>query len=290
MMVGEGEYRSHETMRAVRQDAEQVLGASVTYATPNILDDAPTFPRHSFAGLDALEKARVLVIYTRFRQLPGEQMQQLADFLDRGGAVVGLRTSTHAFHYPAGSIWASWNDGFGRDILGTPWVSHHGHTSRTMVRRLPTVEHAVVEGVEPDFVSRSWLYRTQLSDGSVPVLGGEPIDAENLPTPGPVAWIRTHAGGGRVFYTSLGHADDFAIPQFRRLLSNAIVWCASPDPSRARQSQSPMKGSLRQREGGPRIAHADQRRAGLGHAEIRLAGTEPLLDRCRRRAATNAEW
>jgi type 1 glutamine amidotransferase len=229
MMVGEGEYRSHETMRLVCEDAERELGASVAYSTPNVLEDVPTFPRHSFAGLDALEKARVLVIYTRFRQLPDQQMQQLADFLNRGGAVVGLRTSTHAFHYPSESVWATWNDGFGRDILGTPWVSHHGHTSRTMVRRLPRVEHAVLEGVGPDFMSRSWLYRTHLSTDSVRLLGGEPIEAENAPTPGPVAWIRTHPGGGRVFYTSLGHADDFEIPQFRRLLSNAIRWCASTD-------------------------------------------------------------
>jgi uncharacterized protein len=167
--------------------------------------------------------------YTRFRQLPDQQMQQLADFLDRGGSVVGLRTSTHAFRYPDESVWASWNDGFGRNVLGTPWISHHGHTSRTMVRRVSGVEHAVLEGVGPDFMSRSWLYRTHLLNDCLQLLRGEPIEAENTPTSGPVAWIRTHRNGGRVFYTSLGHADDFEVPQFRRLVSNAIRWCASTD-------------------------------------------------------------
>ena len=41
--------------------------------------------------------------------------------------------------------------------------------------------------------------------------------------PEPVAWTNTYKKS-RVFYTSLGHPDDFANPQFRRLLVNAISW------------------------------------------------------------------
>ena len=40
----------------------------------------------------------------------------------------------------------------------------------------------------------------------------------------PVTWTRTHAGG-RVFYTSLGHQEDFEEPSFLRLLANAVLWC-----------------------------------------------------------------
>lgn len=40
-----------------------------------------------------------------------------------------------------------------------------------------------------------------------------------------MAWTNTYKGG-RIFYTSLGHADDFKLPQFRTLLSNAIQWAA----------------------------------------------------------------
>ncbi|WP_369011333.1 ThuA domain-containing protein [Escherichia coli] len=41
----------------------------------------------------------------------------------------------------------------------------------------------------------------------------------------PVAW--THAYGekkSRIFYTSLGHWDDFKLPAFRRFLLNGIAW------------------------------------------------------------------
>jgi type 1 glutamine amidotransferase len=42
--------------------------------------------------------------------------------------------------------------------------------------------------------------------------------------PEPVAWTNTY-GKSRIFYTSLGHADDFNDPSFVRLLSNAVEWC-----------------------------------------------------------------
>ena len=39
----------------------------------------------------------------------------------------------------------------------------------------------------------------------------------------PVAWTNTR-DGSRVFYTTLGHWDDFEIDAFNRLLENAIRW------------------------------------------------------------------
>jgi type 1 glutamine amidotransferase len=42
----------------------------------------------------------------------------------------------------------------------------------------------------------------------------------------PVTWTNTHTGGGRVFYTSLGHPDDFGIPAFQQLLRNGVYWAA----------------------------------------------------------------
>lgn len=39
----------------------------------------------------------------------------------------------------------------------------------------------------------------------------------------PVVWARTHQRS-RIFYTSLGHPDDFKTPQFIKLLVNAMFW------------------------------------------------------------------
>jgi len=48
----------------------------------------------------------------------------------------------------------------------------------------------------------------------------------------PVTWTNINAAGGRVFYTSLGHPDEFNMPFFRTLLVNGIHWALDmPIPS-----------------------------------------------------------
>jgi uncharacterized protein len=228
VMAGEGEYESHLTMQTVAKDLEQQLGHQVSFCRPDILEDYPDFPVSRFAGLEALNDADLLVVYTRFRRLPDDQMQLFVDYLERRAPVVGLRTSTHAFRYPSGSKWEQWNDGFGRDVLGSPWISHHGHSSTTIVRRLPGIDHPVLEGVEEEFSSPSWLYVVTCQEDCSPLMWGEPVNPECEPAPGPVAWARDN-DGWRVLYTSLGQQGDFEIPSFRRLLVNGARWCAGPD-------------------------------------------------------------
>ena len=82
MMVGDGEYGSHETMRAVRRDAADRLGATVNYCTPDVNEDGPDVTAHSYDGLDALADADLMVVYTRLRRLPDVQMKHLAGYLD----------------------------------------------------------------------------------------------------------------------------------------------------------------------------------------------------------------
>ena len=60
-----------------------------------------------------------------------------------------------------------------------------------------------------------------LEPDTTPLLIGTIPDQQ----PEPIAW--THRFGekrARVFFTSLGHPDDFTNAEFRRLLVNAIAW------------------------------------------------------------------
>ena len=50
----------------------------------NLLADAPNFPLSRIVGFDALAGAQLLVIYTRFRQLPNEQMDRIAKYIREG--------------------------------------------------------------------------------------------------------------------------------------------------------------------------------------------------------------
>ena len=75
-----------------------------------------------------------------------------------GKPIVGFRTSTHAFNYPAGSPHIDLNDGFGRDVFGQKWITHHGHRSTTTVAlRAEAGSHPILRGVTP-FAAKSWLY------------------------------------------------------------------------------------------------------------------------------------
>jgi hypothetical protein len=40
-----------------------------------------------------------MIIATRFRELPDEDMKHIVDLIEAGKPVVGLRTATHAFQY-----------------------------------------------------------------------------------------------------------------------------------------------------------------------------------------------
>ena len=74
-----------------------------------------------------------MVMFTRFRALPDAELNRILAYVKSGKPIVGFRTSTHAFNYPAGSPHTDLNDGFGRDVFGQKWITHHGHTSTTTV-------------------------------------------------------------------------------------------------------------------------------------------------------------
>ena len=101
-------------------------------------------------GTELLNSADLLVIFTRFQNLPPEQMNPIVAYLNRGGPVVGFRTATHGFKIPADSPYSKYDynykgadypGGFGRQILGETWVGHYGpnhkshdHTARRRAR------------------------------------------------------------------------------------------------------------------------------------------------------------
>lgn len=91
-------------------------------------------------GLEALDSADLMIIATRFRALPDDQMKHIDDYLMAGKPVVGLRTATHAFNFKEEDVSSykhygnsydgeksEWEGGFGRLVLGENWRFHHGH-------------------------------------------------------------------------------------------------------------------------------------------------------------------
>lgn len=249
-LAGDHEYRSEETLPALARILAKHYGfkCSVFFTT----DPKTGFiePGSSnISGLEALKTADLLVIFLRFQDFPDDQMQQIVDYLDRGGPVVGLRTATHAFEilrpdakflkYTRANKDAAYVGGFGRQILGETWVSHAGTNHKTSSRLIlepSQLTHPILRGVK-DVWAQSGVYTANPIEGSQILAMGQILDGMTPDSPAapdkkpqPVAWYRTYqsASGkaGRVFTTTHGASEDLLNEGFRRLLVNACLWGA----------------------------------------------------------------
>ena len=232
-VTGDHEYRSEITMPLIARILEEQHGfrTTVVYAVNERGERDPKADR-SIQGLEALRDADLAVFFLRWRTLPDEQMDEILRYVNSGRPMVGFRTRTHAFINLTGD-YARWNDDFGRDIFGQLWIAHHGAQSSTDVLPL-VVDHPILRGVEP-FTGRSWLYHVAPLHGSdvTPIQVGRAIDStrdlfHRQPPFQPVTWTKTYTGSegrtARVFFTTLGHPQDFAETGMRRLAVNGIYW------------------------------------------------------------------
>lgn len=215
----------------------QLLGRKRQFKCTVLYAVNPETGRHNpkyqknIEGLEALKTADLAVFFMRFRALPDEQLEMILDYVNSGKPIVGLRTSTHAFRYSEGHKNAKYNDGFGRDVFGQKWITHHGHKSSTEVSIIPTMaKHPILKGIYGSFPCSSWLYHvTPLVGDCTPLLMGKAVNSSQTknqnkyPLTQPVAWTKTYKGA-RVFFTTLGHPKDFEEYSVRRLLMNGIYW------------------------------------------------------------------
>jgi type 1 glutamine amidotransferase/nicotinamidase-related amidase len=231
LVMAEDEYRTEETLSAfARRHLQRDFRLSFVY------EDAADANR--LPGLEWVSDPDVVVISVRRRLLPRQQLDVFRRWIGEGRAVVGLRTASHAFDR-SGSLpedRATWPE-FDREVLGGNYQGHHGNRGpeapSTYVRAVPRARaHPILhEFPEGEIRTASWLYKTRpLEAGAQALMMGRVGDLEPHE---PVSWTHQHAGGGRVFYTSLGHPEDFQLPAFQRLLANGIYWAAGleiPDP------------------------------------------------------------
>lgn len=246
-VTGDEEYRSEESMPQLAKILTRHHGFRCTVLFAIDRKDGTIDPeqRDNIPGLEALDKADLMVIFTRFRDLPDEQMKPIVRYINSGKPIVGLRTATHAFQLREHTTYArydwqskEWPGGFGRQVLGETWIAHYGHHQHESTRGLigkGMEDHPIVRGIK-DIWGPSDVYAiTTLTGDSKPLIMGQvltgmkPDDAPNADKPPvPVAWTRTYTGESgkpaRVFTTTMGHGGDLKNEGFRRLLVNACYW------------------------------------------------------------------
>jgi type 1 glutamine amidotransferase len=249
LVAGDDEYRSEELIPQLAKILAVHHGFRCTVLFATNPADGTITPNYqkNVPGLENLATADLLVIFTRFRELPDGQMKHIVDYTNSGKPITGLRTATHAFRYGADSAspYAKYSctstdseGGWGRAVLGETWVSHHGHHNHESTRGVVAdgmADHPILRGVE-DIWGPSDVYTIRsLSGDSQPLVMGQVLtgmDPTDPPNPDkalmPVAWTKTYAGDAgktcRVFATTMGHAGDFRSEGFRRLMVNGCYW------------------------------------------------------------------
>jgi len=262
LVSGDEEYRSEETLPQLGRILAKHHGFKCTVLFAIDTKDGTINPNVSnIPGLEALKSADLAILFLRFRNLPDDQMKHLADYIESGKPIIGLRTSTHAFNLGKGSAYAKyqWNNkegGFGRKVLGETWVSHHGKHGSQSTRGIiaPGQErHPILRGIKDgDVWGPTDVYGVHLPlpGDSQPVVLGQvltgmkptdpPVEGKQNDPMMPVAWTRSYKGEAgktaRVFATTMGASQDLQSEGMRRLLVNAAYWALGMDeqiPARA---------------------------------------------------------
>ena len=218
LAIAEPEYETHITLPAFAAGA---LHSPFGFEIVEVGAD-PIMGNRLSGFVEALAEADLLILSIRRRALHPQEMAALKRYLAAGKPLIGIRTASHAFaprgEHPAGFV--TWPQ-FDAEIFGGSYHGHHGVGPKTAVTLAPDSNgHAILQGVQLPFTGHGSLYQVRpLGQETEPLLIGRIDDAE----PEPVAWTRT-VGSSRIFYTSLGHKDDFREPSFIRLLRNASLW------------------------------------------------------------------
>ena len=217
LVSGDEEYRSEEALPQLAKILAKRHGFKCTVLFAIDRHDGTINPneRDNIPGLESLRKADLLVLFTRFRELPDDQMKEIVDYVDSGRPIIGLRTATHAFAPKAETTYArygwqskQWDGGFGRQVLGETWINHHGQHGRQSTRGLIATgakQHPILRGIaDGDIWGPTDVYTVRLPLGgdSQPLVLGEVLSGmkpEDSPVVGkqndpmmPVAWVKSY--------------------------------------------------------------------------------------------------
>ncbi len=222
-VIGDEEYRSEESMPMLGRILQRELGAKISLCFP--LDSAGFINpnvNNNIVGLEALKTADLMVVFTRWRELPKKQAKMITDYAESGKPIVGFRTATHTFMYKTDTSMFYLNNDWPAKVYGQQWITHHGHfgdneTPLTSVY-LKGENTPILNGVQP-FQAYSWLYHVdggkwKLNGNCTRFLEGKSLKSAHkkagklaeYPLTNPVAWTKTYATksgkSARVFFTT----------------------------------------------------------------------------------------
>lgn len=256
LISGDDEYRSEEILPQFGKILSKHHGFKCTVLFPIEPATGEIKPDYqkNIPGLEALATADLMVIATRFRDLPDDQMKHIDAYLKTGKPVIGMRTATHAFNIRSSDTfkkysWRNniegWQGGFGTQVLGETWVAHHAKKGSESTRGIVAdgaENHPILKGIAPGAIwADAHVYKINLPmmESVQPIVMGGVLNGMTPDSPladspkndpmMPVAWTNHYEAvegkKGRVFTTTMGAGKDFHSEGTRRLMLNAALWC-----------------------------------------------------------------
>ena len=254
LVSGDEEYRSEEAFPMLARILSERHGFKTTVLSaihPQSGEIDPAYNKN-IAGLEQLADADLMIIATRWRDLPGDQVAHFDAYLKTGKPVIGLRTATHALK-PTDPEWAhyadgykgpkkEWEGGFGRVVLGEMWLRHHGDHEKESTRGILADDaqgHPILNGIENEAIwgdTDVYGVRLPLPGDSRPLVYGQvvagmkpgdpPVEGKKNDPMMPIAWTKSYqiSGGkkGEAFTTTMGSSMDLTNESLRRLVVNAV--------------------------------------------------------------------
>ena len=247
LVSGDEEYRSEESCTMLGKILSQKHGfkCTVLFAIDSETGCINPNDTSNIGHLESLAEADLMIIGTRLRRLPDEQLQHFLDFLNEAKPIIGFRTSTHAFaNGDYGDF--SWGN-FGVNVIGENWISHHGG-HKTQGGRGLVVEgnagHPILNSVR-DVFTPSDIYgirNLDEEDATILLRGAvtETLDPSSKIINGPkndpmmpLAWLREYdapsGNTGRCLGTTAGASVDFRSEDLRRMIINGSYFLLDMD-------------------------------------------------------------
>jgi hypothetical protein len=268
LISGDEEYRSEEALPMLAKILSEQHGFHCTVHFAIHPDTKTVDPNYSsnIPGLENLNDADFMVMFLRFRALPDNQMKPIEEFVRAGKPFLAIRTATHPFNISDQSnssykhwSWSNgqWPGGFGQQIIGETWHSHHGVHNGQATRGIINEKHAdspILRGVHDVFgptdvygvihlppTAEVLLYGQVLS-GMLPT--DPPLPGEKNDPMMPLVWTKSYqipereglpAGKeGKVICSTIGASVDLKSEDLRRLFVNSVYWGVGLDvPAKA---------------------------------------------------------
>ena len=245
---GDEEYRGEESCPMLAKILSQHHGfkCTVLFSINKETGCIDPYELGNIPGLENLKSADVMILCTRLRTLPDNQLKHIYEFLEAAKPLIAFRTATHAFKSGdyGGYDWKN----FGKMVIGENWLTHHGDHKIQGGRAFiveENAQHPVLNSVSDIFTTSDIYGIAALDQESATVLlrGGvtETLDPASQLVPGekndpmmPLAWLKDYPSPsgkktGRCVATTAGAAVDFRSEDLRRLIVNSAYFLTNLD-------------------------------------------------------------